>query len=84
MRGILIFIPHFTPLKLSGSHWTIPVHGFFNKIGWHCAELDLMADLLSRIFEVKLDLSTHVASLSRFQVLAIIIILSSNDILHEL
>jgi hypothetical protein len=43
-----------------------------------------MANLFSCIFEVKFDLSAHIASLSRFQVLAIVVILSSNYILHEL
>ena len=84
MRGILIFITHFAPLKFPGSHRAISKHGLLYKIGGHSAELDLMADLFSRIFEVEFDLSAHIASLSRLQILTVIIVLSADDVLDEL
>ena len=84
MRCVLIFVAHFAPLEFSRSHWAVSVHGFLYQVGRHAAEFNLMANLLSSIFEFEFDLATHVACLFGLQVLAIIVILSSNDILDKL
>lgn len=84
MRCILVFIAHFPPLELSRCHWLVPVHGLLNQISGHCAVLDLVADFLPCIFKLQFDFSSHVFSLTRFQILTIIIVLSPYNVLHEL